>query len=279
MEEQALPVAATPEASAPAETAQEGAQEAQEAAQEAPVGQEAQDTPPEEPKPPKTPEQREIERMRRKIDRLVRQREELRARVTPNALDSSPNSESNSAEASDGDAVTLSRAELQRLIEMRAREVAPVIKRQSEVIEHRQRIVGDLARSWGQEKFDALASDLDDAFGGLADQNGMPRPAVDAIFEADDPKQLIEFLADPENAAAATRLASLSPVQAGLAVAKLEADLKTRKASEAPKQSNAPVPLAKEKGSGPVQPKRLADLTGDFDAFVKRRQEMLGRRH
>ncbi len=51
----------------------------------------------------------------------------------------------------------------------------------------------------GRQKFDAYASDLDDAFGGLVGQDGKPKPATDAIFESEMPAALIEYLADPEN--------------------------------------------------------------------------------
>jgi hypothetical protein len=245
--EQALPAVEAPEAS----NAVEEASTVVVSSVTAQTEQEPpQDDPPkgEETKPEKTPEQREIDRMRRKIDRLVRQREELRAQT----LTHKTHEPDNQVSADDSEPLTLSRTELNRLIEQRAREVAPVVGRQQAAIEHRQSVVEGLARSWGQERFDALASDLDDAFGGLKDGSGQLKPATDAIFEADDPKHLIEYLADPDNAADATRIARLSPVQAGRAIAQLEAKLAQTKAQPKPEPSKVPAPIEPIRGAGNV---------------------------
>jgi hypothetical protein len=219
-----------------------------------------EEKPTEEPKPEKTHEQREIDRMRRKIDRLVRQREELRARTEQNLTRQNIDGD-NQESASDSEQLTLSRAELARLVEQRAREVAPQVRRQLDAIEHRQSVVDRLSRDWGQERFDALASDLDDAFGGLRDQTGNAKPATDAIFEADDPKQLIEYLADPDNGAEALRISRMSPVQAGRAVALLEAKLAQQKAQAKPEPSKVPAPIEAPRGQGRVtkDPSEMTD--------------------
>jgi hypothetical protein len=118
------------------------------------------------------------------------------------------------------------------------------------VIEHRQGIVKALAKEWGQEEFDAKASELDEVFGGLADAQGRPKPATDAIFEADNPKAVIEYLTDPDNADEAERIARLPAVRAGREIARLEAKLEAEKAKAKPKPSNAPKPLEAVKGGG-----------------------------
>jgi plasmid stabilization system protein ParE len=263
--ETALPVAVEPEASNAVEDASVStpaavAADAPPASDKASSGDEAPkaETTEEPPKVEKTPEQREVDRLRRKIDRLVRQREELRAQqhLTPRPIE-----EHNQESADDSEPLTLSRSELNRLVEQRAREVAPTIKRQQDAIEHRQSVVEGLARSWGQERFDALASDLEDAFGGLKDHTGQIKPATDAIFEADDPKHLIEYLADPDNAAEATRIARLSPVQTGLAIAKLELKLAQTKAQAKPEASKVPAPIEPPRGQGRVtkNPSEMTD--------------------
>ena len=85
----------------------------------------------------------------------------------------------------------------------------------------------------------------------------MPKPATDAIFEADDPKAVIEFLTDPDNADEAERIARLSPLQAGKAIAKLEVKLAEDKAKAKPKASNAPRPIEAVRGGG--VPKGMPD--------------------
>jgi hypothetical protein len=170
MSDNALPVADQPAASEPAanEVEQAAVSAPEQTATEKPAEQAPEEAKQDE-KPAKTPEQREIDRMRRKIDRLVRQREELRAltQQQPRGLAQPQQDVDNGQDASDSDTLTLSRAEAARLIELRARELAPRLTEQQAVIEHRQKVVGRLAAEWGQEKFDALASDLDDASAGF----------------------------------------------------------------------------------------------------------------
>jgi hypothetical protein len=210
----------------------------------------------EEPKKPeKTPEQRELDRARRKIDRLVRQREELRA-----VLQQRPVSDTNHTEQDDGESLTLSKAELQRVIKAEAEKLAPTMQAQKAEIEHRQKVVQTLAKSWGQEKFDQIASDLDDAFGGLADQRGAPKPATDAIFEADDPKALVEYLSDPEHAEEAANIARMNAISAGRAIGKIEAKLAAMKAESKPQRSSAAAPLSAVRGAGTVNTAAPTDV-------------------
>jgi hypothetical protein len=109
--------------------------------------------------------------------------------------------------------------------------------------------VTKLAKEWGQEEFDAKASELDEAFGGLADAQGRPKPATDAIFDADDPKAVIEYLTDPDNADEAERIARLPQLRAGReSPARGKAGSRRRKAK--PKPSNAAKPLEAVKGGG-----------------------------
>lgn len=201
-----------------------------------------------EQKPEKTPEQREIERMRRKIDRLVRQREELRAKM-PQDLRPAQNERDND-ETDSTDELKLSRAELQKLVREEAERLAPTLKEQQAEIEHRKAVIGKLSKTWGQEKFDSLASELDEAFGGLADAKGRPKPATDAIFEAEDPAAVIEFLTDPDNADEAEAIGRMSAIQAGRAIAKLEDKIAAKKAEAKPKPSKAAAPIEPAKGSG-----------------------------
>lgn len=263
-EETVLPAAEPAEASGTPE--QTAAPEAEQTAE--------QPTEKVEEKPAKTPEQREIERARRKIDRLVRQREELRAQLAQ-GLTKPPIEDNNRADDGDSDQLTLSRAKLQEIIQAEAVKLAPKVSEQRSVIEHRQKVIDSLAKTWGQEKFDAIATDLDEALGGLRDQNGRPKPAADAIFESDEPAALIEYLADPEHADEAESLNYMTPIQLGRAMARIEAKAKAAKAAAKPEPSKLPKPIEPVRGSSPSS-NRLLDLDGDD--FDRRRREMIKNR-
>ena len=250
--ETALPQGQTAEASETTETKVAAAenQEQQQDASGQTEGSESDDQgEKKEAKKEKTPEQREIDRLRRRVDNLTRQKYELRA--------SAPQQPQQSNQANDDEPVTLTRAELQRYVSEQAQRLAPEVTEQQAEVQRRQGVVASLAKDWGEEKFNTLAAELDEAFGGLADRSGVPKPATDAIFEADDPKAVIEFLTDPDNADEAERIARLSPLQAGKAIAKLEVKLAEDKAKAKPKASNAPRPIEAVRGGG--VPKGMPD--------------------
>lgn len=160
--------------------------------------------------------------------------------------------DTNQSEQDDSDSLSLSRKELAELIQQEAKKIAPQIKEQETVMEQRRRVAEGLAKEWGQERFNSLASDLDAAFDGLTDPKGQPKPAADAIFEADDPKAVIEYLADPDNAAEAASIARMSAVQAGRAIAKLESKLEGKKSADKPQASKAAAPIEASRGQGNI---------------------------
>lgn len=194
----------------------------------------------------KTPEQREIDRLRRRVDNLTRQKYELRAAV-PGAAGLQQHQHS---QADDDEPVTLTRAELNQRIAEQAKQLAPTMREQQAEVERRQGVVDLLAKEWGAEKFDTLSAELDEAFGGLTDRSGTPKPATDAIFHADDPKGVIEYLTDPDNADEAASIARMGALQAGRAIARLEHRLEAEKSKAKPKPSNAPAPLEPARGGG-----------------------------
>lgn len=196
----------------------------------------------------KTAEQRELARLRRRVDNLTRQKYELRAAVTPAQQQQQ---QQQHADENDDEPVSMTRAELQRHIAEQAKQLAPALTQQQAVVDRRQGVVASLAKEWGTEKFDTLASDLDDVFGGLADRSGAPKPATDAIFESDNPKGLIEYLTDPDNVEEAERIATMSPTQAGRAIARIEDKITAAGKAGKPKPSNAAAPLeAPRNGAG-----------------------------
>jgi len=233
---------------------------------------ENKEAPAEAAKPEKTPEQREIERLRRGIDRRTRQLAEARAQAQ---LTQRQIGDTNGQSADDSQPLSLTRAELAQLVKAEALKLAPTVAEQRTEVQRRQGVIESLAKTWGQQKFDEIASDLDEVFGGLQDASGTPKPAIEAVFEADDPVKVIEWLADPENADEAERISKLSAVRAGREIAKLETKLKADADKLKPRVSKAPAPLEPVRGAGPVS-KSLADMP--YDQFVKRRQEMIRNR-
>lgn len=200
-------------------------------------------------KPEKTAEQREIDRLRRRVDNLTRKRYDAEARAAQ-AGQQQQNQHQSADDSDDDEPVSMTRAELNRHIAEQAKQLAPTMREQQAVADRRAGVITTLSKEWGEEKFNTLASDLDDAFGGLADRSGSPKAATDAIFESDDPKSLIEYLADPDNADEAERLAGMSAIQAGRAIARLEDKLKVEKAKGKPQPSKAAQPLEPARAGG-----------------------------
>jgi hypothetical protein len=192
----------------------------------------------------KTPEQREIERLRRRVDNLTKQKYQLQGQQQQEPR------QQQGTQGSEDEPVTLTRAELQKMIAEQAKELAPAVKEQQAEVERRQGVIASLSKQWGKEEFDAKASELDDAFGGLVDRSGRPKPATDAIFDADDPKAVIEYLTDPDNAEEAERISRMPATQAGRAIAKLEVKLAEAKKNAKPQPSRAARPIESVKGGG-----------------------------
>lgn len=263
---------ATPAADTPAEASgQPDTADQLETSTEA-TGQEGEEQDEQPKKPEKTPEQRELERARRKIDRLTKQKYELLSQVQ-NRSSTPSQGGAESDESAHDDVVTLSRADYDRRVREEAERLAPTLQQQRTVEEQRRTVVQNLAQTWGQERFDEVAADLDDALGGLADVSGKPKPATEAIFEAENPAALIEYLADPDNAEQAQRLASMSAVKAGIEVAKLEAKLAAKRDEAKPKRSQVPPPIEGLRGQGtPSQ-----SVPTDTKAYMKWADAKYGR--
>lgn len=253
---------------APDTSATEGTETAQEGAQDEGEGQDKA-------KPEKTPEERERQRMQRGIDRRTRQLAEAKAeaaqaRAQLEALTRGAIKENNPVSESDSQHLTLTREQLAEMVKAEAQKLAPTLKEQAAEVERRQGVIQSLSKTWGQEKFDEVSSDLDDAFGGLTDSSGRPKPAIEAVFEADNPAVLIEFLADPDNADEAERIARMGPVQAGKAIARLEDKLKAAQAKDKPQPSKLPPPIEAVRGQGAAS---VAPDPSDTKAWIRYRNE------
>lgn len=226
-----------------------------------------------EAKTEKTPEQREIDRLRRGIDRRTRQLSEARAQLD---LTRSNNNVAYQQTSDDSEPLSLTRAQIQEMVTAEAHKLAPTLRNQEAETERRQSVVQSLATTWGQERFNEVSSELDDVFGGLTDASGRPKPAIEAVFESKSPAQVIEWLTDPDNIDEAERIAKLSPVQAGIAIAKLEARIDATP-KQLQKVSKAPAPLEAIKGKGP----KSNDLNDDLssDEWLARRNKQLRDRY
>lgn len=196
----------------------------------------------EEKKPEKTPEQREIDRLRRGIDRRTRQLSDARAQLDLTRAEKQSNYQHNS---DDSEPLSLTRAEIAELVKAEAHKLAPTIRAQASEAERRASVVQSIEKSFGKERFDAVTEDLDKAFDGLSDASGRAKPAIEAIFEADEPAKVIEYLADPENDEEAEAISRMSAAQAGKAIAKLEARLAAK-----------PKPTQVSKAAAPLDPVR-----------------------
>lgn len=209
-------------------------------------------------KPEKTPEERERQRMQRGIDRRTRQLAEERAarqaleRQLADLTNKDQQRNNYTSSQVDSEPLTLTREQLAEMVKAEAQKLAPSLNEQNATVDKRKSVVQSLATTWGQERFDELSSDLDDAFGGLTDSSGRPKPAIEAVFDADRPADLIEYLADPDHSDEAEAIARMNPVQAGKAIARLEDKIQAAKAKGKPQPSKQPPPLESVRGQGGV---------------------------
>lgn len=211
----------------------------------------AQDSAGEAEDPEKLPSwvKKKMRNLERSLRHELRKRGELEARLREPAKPA--DNQNYQFEQDDSETVSLSKAELDRMIRDQAQKLAPALKEQESIAERRQKVAEGLAKTWGQEGFNQRAQDLEAAFNGLT--NGKePKPAVDAIFEADDAAAVIEYLTDPDNSAEAESIARMGAVQAGRAIAKLEAKLGAAKKADKPTPSKAPAPIEADRGRGKI---------------------------
>ena len=188
----------------------------------------------------KTHEEKEIARLRRRVDNLTRQKYELQSR--PLRGDENPGD--NHTQQADSDALSLSRAELQALVEKEARKLAPTITKQDAEIEHRRASVTGLVKELGAERFQELTDDLASVFDAGKQM---------AILESENPRAVLEYLTDPENADEAERIAGMSDSRAGRALAGIETKIKASadKAEPVPSKAGAPLEPLRSEAAAP----------------------------
>lgn len=229
---------ALPEVEAPEATAGAGDQQ-NTAAPADDQQQEQQDKPEGEQKPERHPLEKELAKERRRIPRLVEQRETARAeaarykaeleRVLGSDLQNSRADDKNSSD-DDSDVVRIPRSELPKLAE----------RLQSEANER------ETLRKSAAEMRKALGDDFERVTDELAEIFNADLQFAVAASEA--PAELARYLTDPDNADEAERIRRMSPIQAGRAFAKIEAKLAAK--PEKPQPSKAPKPVDPVRGGG-----------------------------
>jgi hypothetical protein len=224
-----------------------------------------------EKKPERHPLEKELAKERRRIARLVEQREQARAEAAmlrqqtqqPNSLQSDQSGDTLTSD----ERVTLTPAELKKLIQQEAQRLAPeVSSKQAQEVELRGKALG-LQKALGDE-FQTVTEDL-----------AAILPSGDlqlAVLSADAPAELARYLTDPDNADEAERIGRMSPVQAGRAFARIEAKLEAIKANSTPQPSRAAAPLEAVRGGG-ITARDLNTIANDQAWYLARQKARQGK--
>ena len=199
-------------------------------------------------KPAKSPEQKAIERLERKLGRVIGQREEARAeRATLQQqieqLQRRPIDGTNQEVGTDSDNLTLSKAQLRQMVEAEAKRLAPTIKGEAETVAKQRDIVSGLVKAWGLEAFQERTNDLAE----VLDQSKQM-----LVLDTDNPAALIEYLTDDDNADEAEAIGRMPEGRAGYALAKIVAKIEAAKSDSKPKASKATAPIESGKAQGAV---------------------------
>lgn len=213
---------------------------------EAPEVEKIEGEPKPDDKPAKSPEQKAIERLERKLGRVIGQREEARAereqlRQQIAGLQSRDIGDTNQSDSTDSDTLSLTRAQLRAVIEAEAKKLAPTIKGNEESVSKQREVVSGLVKEWGLEAFQERTNDLAE----VLDQNKQM-----LVLDTENPAALIEYLTDDENADEADAIARMPIGRAGYALAKIVAKIEAAKSESKPKASKAPAPIEAGRGQG-----------------------------
>lgn len=219
-----------------------------------------------EQKPERTPAERELAKATRRINNLVRQREEARARAQQLETEFQRlRPVADTASIQEGDEVTLTRDQLKQLVQEHAKRIAPEISsqaaQQKELVAAASKLQKELGSDW-----QAVTEDLASLMG---DDLQL------AVLSADAPAELARYLTDPDNSDEAEAIGRMSPIQAGRAFAKIEAKLAAKQTASKPR-SNAASPLESIRSGG----KGFSDfnsIANDQQWYEARRKALSGR--
>ena len=210
------------------------------------VEAEGEQTEAKEAKPEKSPEQKAIDRLERKLGRVIGQREEARAERAQlqqqiQQLQQRTIDGTNQQSDSDSEHLTLSKAQLRQMVEAEAKKLAPTIKGEADTVARQREVVSGLVKTWGQDAFQERTNELAE----VLDQSKQM-----LVLDTDNPAALIEYLTDEDNAEEAEAIGKLPIGRAGYALAKIAAKIEAAKADDKPKASKAPQPVEPLRGAG-----------------------------
>lgn len=205
-------------------------------------------------------EQRALKAAQRRIDRLTRDKYELRARLEQ------------SASRQPGQEV----AQEPRYTEQDIERVAAARIAAQQATERANSIASDGEKSFPDfgKKVRTVMEELP-----LFDAKGLPTPAMEAIYDAERPAALLHYLGEHPDIAA--ELADLTPVRQARRIALIERDLPAPKTADAAKTpspvSKAPAPLKPGRPSS-TSVKSPGDMSDAEWAAWKEEQRRQGKR-
>lgn len=193
------------------------------------------------PKPELTAEQKEIYALKRRIGRLTNQKAQAEAQIELTRKETAERARA--AETPEGAEAEKPPQLTDEEVDKRARALSAQREEQRTLTENVEKTIKAGRKAF--KDFDAKTAVVDEEIGGFADAHGRLRPLTAAIFDADQPHELISYLAEhPEEAA---ELAEMPPIRQIRRIAQIEIEMgKTSK----PKPSGAPKPITPVKGSG-----------------------------
>ena len=206
-----------------------------------PEGADAEAATAEEKKPERHPLEKVLAKEQRRNQSLARRVHQAEAALAQyGALQRPAIGDINQHEGADSEVLSLPKAQLDRLIEERARALAPSITSQAAERELETAAVSALQKTLG-DRFMEATNDLAAVFG--ADKQM-------AVLRSSAPAALIEYLTDPDNADEAEGIAEMDAFATGGALANIVHKLAASKAGNKPQRSNAAAPIESVKASG-----------------------------
>lgn len=183
--------------------------------------------------------ERQIKKLERRIDSKTKRTYSAEAELAQLRQSLKIERSGDTVTNEDGERVTLTPAELEKLIEKRAESLAPkVADKQAQEAELRSAAKA-LRADLGAD-FDSVTEDLAEILGSGDLQL--------AVLSSKAPAALARYLTDPSNQAEAEKIGRMGLVQAGMAFAEISAKLKAAESTARPKASKAPAPIEPIKG-------------------------------
>jgi hypothetical protein len=185
-----------------------------------------------------------LARERRRIQNLTRRSYEQQAELDRlRGLQTRSIDDTNRADDADSETVSLSKSELARMIDQRAKELAPTMRDSAAAQERLSTAAKALVKEVGEQQYREMTDDLSMVF---------PPDRQLAVLRSDAPADMLRYLTDPDNADEAERIARMDDFDSGRALAKIEAKLEARRQAK-PQASKAAEPIEAVRGKGGVR--------------------------